>query len=120
MVVSVMRCSLASWSLFGELALPCRAYAGKAVHRMEQQGACDTAHLIALCLGRDVFDRRLAVYATQKQPGQQMRSARFDIIAGFPGDTCKIGLGECVEALEVACLALRPPQAFQQQVIQAE
>src|SRR5258705_7000344 len=116
MVVSVMKRSLLSLSFSGELALPGSAHAGEAVHRMEQQRAWDGAYPVALCVGRDVFHRRLAVDAAQKQPGKQMRGALFDVGAGFPGNARKIVPGQRVEALEVACPPLGPPYALQQQM----
>ena len=71
-------------------------------------------------LERDVFDRRLAVDPRQQQPRQQVRGARFEHLRRLPGDAAEIGLGEPVEAGEKAGDRLSVPQAFQQQVVEAE
>src|SRR5258708_38894350 len=118
MVVSVTKSALESWS--GKLALPCIAHAGKTVDRIEQQRASDAAYPVSLRLGRDVFHRRLAVDAPEKQPGQQMRGAFLDVGARFPGNARQIAPGQRLVALKVTCLPLWPPQAFEQQMIQTE
>src|SRR3979490_1101183 len=120
MVVSVMKRSLSFLSLSGEFALPGRAHAVAAVHRMEQQRMCDAAYPVALRVGRDVFHRRLAVDPAEEQSRQQMRSAFFDVGARLPGDIREIALGQRVETVEVVRLPPGPPDALQQQMVQAE
>ncbi len=55
------------------------------IDRLEQQCPRDTPDAVLVFLGRDIFDRRLAVDARQEQRRQQACRALFDVLVRLPG-----------------------------------
>ena len=99
---------------------PSLAHRRETLDRIAQQRPRDPPHPVLVGFERDVFDRRLAVDPRQQQPRQQARGARFEHLRRLPGDAAEIGFGEKVEAGEKTRDRLPVPQAFEQQVVEAE
>ena len=73
-----------------------------------------------VCLLRDVLHRRRAVYARKQKTRQECGGPFFHLHRRFPGYVFQVGRRQCIEALKVAGREGRPPNAFEQQVVQAE
>ena len=88
--------------------------------RVQQKRPRGTADDRSSGLGGDVLDRRLAIDAGQQQPWQQTGRACLDGRGVFPCDPCQVSRRHGPETGHETGLGAGDPQAFEQQVIEAE
>ena len=67
-----------------------------------------------------ILDRRLPVDPREEEPRKQPSCPAIDILTWLPIDTVKVSLGQALKGRQEPTRCPRHPQAFEQQVIEAE
>ena len=119
------RCRLAATACLPRLsdrepAGPGVADGRNAARRIAIRGNAVSRTRSRVALFGEVLDRRLAVDAGEKQGRQKPRGARLQLGPRLPVDAGKVGRCQRIESVKEGWCGRPVPQAFQQEVVEAE